>query len=117
MLTKEQREEIRKCIVDAAKYGDSAPANVFGGGSKFTLDDVSHLLAAMDKAEEEIERLRVLVGKLHKILNLASLTNCDHKCFTKETQSHLLALLDEAHAVAEHRETLTGVHVADLDEQ
>jgi hypothetical protein len=48
-------------------------------------------------------RLKVLVGKLYKIVNLASLTKCDHKCFTKETQGHLLALLEEARAVVEQR--------------
>jgi len=32
MPTRQQREEIRTCIVNAAKYNDSAPANVFGGG-------------------------------------------------------------------------------------
>ncbi len=57
------------------------------------------LLAALENAEEEIARLKVLVGKLHKIVNLASFTKCDHKCFTKKTQSHLLALLEEARAV------------------
>jgi hypothetical protein len=48
-------------------------------------------------------RLKVLVGKLYKIVNLASLTKCDHKCFTKKTQRHLLALLEESRAVVEQR--------------
>ena len=103
MLTKHDREELRTYIVKAASYEDSAPAYVFGSGSRFSLHDASRLLDDLDKTEQEIERLKVLVGKLYKIVNLASLTNCDHKCFTKETQGHLLALLQEARAVVEQR--------------
>ena len=101
MITKHEREELRTYIVKAASYEDSAPAYVFGAGSRFSLHDVSRLLDDLDETEQEIERLKVLVGKLYKIVNLASLTNCDHKCFTKKTQRHLLALLEESRAVAE----------------
>ena len=103
MLTKHEREELRTYIVKAACYEDGAPEYVFGAGSRFSLHDVSRLLDDLDKAEQEIERLTVLVGKLYKIVNSASLTKCDHKCFTKKTQRHLLALLEEARAVVEQR--------------
>ncbi len=105
MLTQQEREEIRQGIKRAAQLSDrdSAPAYVFAAGSKFSLHDVSRLLDDLDRTEQEVERLKVLVGKLYKIVNLASLTKCDHKCFTKETQSHLLALLEEARAVVEQR--------------
>lgn len=102
MITRQQREEIRRCITDAAESVGSVPTCVFGGGRKFSLHDVPRLLDDLDKAEEENERLRVLVGKLHKVVNLASLTNCDHKCFTKETKNHLLTLLEESRTVVEH---------------
>jgi len=104
MLTQQEREEIKMSIaVNTAQYGDGAPANVFSSGSKFSLHDVSRLLDDLDKTEQEVERLKVLVGKLYKIVNLASLTKCDHKCFTKKTQRHLLALLEESRAVVEQR--------------
>ena len=103
MLAKHERKELRTYIVNAASYEDSAPAYVFGAGSRFSLHDVSRLLDDLDKTEEEVERLKVLAGKLYKIVNLASLTKCDHKCFTKETQGHLLTLLQEARAVVEQR--------------
>ncbi len=104
MLTRQQREEIRQAIQDAARYseGDSSIGEVLRASGEVAFRDAPRLLAALENAEEEIVRLKVLVGKLYKIVNLASLTKCDHKCFTKETQGHLLALLQESRAVVEH---------------
>lgn len=105
MLTRQEREEIRKCIGKAERYttGHSKSRDVLGTLDQIALVDTPRLLDALDKVEQEIEGLRVLVRKLHKIVNLAALTNCDHKCFTKETQSQLFALLEQAQAVVEHK--------------
>lgn len=101
MLTREERDDLRTCIVKAARHGDSAPANVFGSASKFSLRDVSRLLDALDRAEKEITRLRYLTGRLYKIVHLGTLVECDHKCLTKETKGQLLTLLAEAEAALE----------------
>jgi hypothetical protein len=100
MLSKQERNELRTSIVDAAKH-DEASASVFGSGSKFSLNHVSHLLDALDHAEVEIKRLQCLVGKLYKIVHLGTLFECDHKCLTKECKGELLTLLAEAEAVVE----------------
>ncbi len=52
-------------IANAANLGDSAPANVFGAGSKLTLDHVCQLLDAADRSDEETKRLKMLVQKLY----------------------------------------------------
>ncbi len=103
MLTQQEREQIRHGIEKAASYSDddSETADALRAWGKVAVRDAPRLFAALKNAEEDIEHLRALVGKLYKIVNLALLTNCDHKCFTKETQGHLLALLDEARAVVE----------------
>ena len=105
MLTQREQEEIRHGIENSASYSDddSPTADALRAWGKVAVRDAPRLLAALQNAEEEIARLKVLVGKLYKIVNLASLTKCDHKCFTKETQGHLLALLEEARAVVEQR--------------
>ncbi len=104
MLTQQEREQIRQGIEKAASYSDddSETADALRAWGKVAVRDAPRLLAVLENAEEEIARLKVLVGKLYKIVNLASLTKCDHKCFTKETQNHLLALLEESRAVVEH---------------
>ncbi len=104
MLTQQEREQIRHGIENAATYGDGdgPTADALRAWGKVAVRDAPRLLAALENAEEDIEHLRALVGKLYKIVNLASLTKCDHKCLTKETQSHLLALLQESGAVVEH---------------
>ncbi len=105
MLTKQEREQIRHGIENAASYSDddSETADALRAWGKVAVRDAPRLLGALENAEDEIVRLKVLVGKLYKIVNLASLTKCDHKCFTKETQGHLLDLLDGARAVVEQR--------------
>ena len=99
MLNKQDRKEIRKSIANAANLGDSAPVNVFGAGSKFTLDHVSQLLDAADRSDEEIKRLKVLIEKLYKIVSLGTMIECGHRCLTKKSQNQLLGLLGEAEAV------------------
>ena len=105
MLTQQEREEIRHAIEHAASYNDddSPTADALRAWGKVAVRDAPRLLAALENAEEEIAQLKVLVGKLYKIVNLASLTKCDHKCFTKKTQRHLLALLEESRTVVEQR--------------
>ncbi len=105
MLTKQEREQIRHGIEKAASYSDddSETADALRAWGKVAVRDAPRLLGALENAEDEIVRLKVLVGKLYKIVNLASLTKCDHKCFTKKTQRHLLALLEESRAVVEQR--------------
>lgn len=104
MLTQQEREEIRHGIENAARYsdGDSPTADALRAWGKVAVRYAPRLLVALENAEEEIARLKVLVGKLYRIVNLESLTNCYHKCFTKKTQRHLLALLEEAGAVVEN---------------
>ena len=101
MLPQQEREEIRHGIENSASYSDddSPTADVLRAWGKVTLRDAPRLLAALENAEEEIARSRILVGKLYRIVNLASRAKCDHNCFTMKTQSHLPALLEEARAV------------------
>ncbi len=99
MLNKQDRREIRKSIANAANLGDSAPANVFGAGSKFSLDHVSQLLDKVDRSDQEIKRLKALVERLYNIVSLGTMIECDHRCLTKESQNQLLGLLGEAEAV------------------
>lgn len=99
MLNEQDRKEIREAITKAANAGDSAPANVFGAGSKFTLDHVRQLLDAVDRSDEETNRLKVLIEKLYKIVSLGTMMECDHRCLTKESQHQLLGLLGEAETV------------------
>ncbi len=103
MLTQQEREETGQGIEKAASYSDddSETKDALRAWGKVAVRDAPRLLAVLQNAEEEIARLKVLVGKLYKIVNLASLTKCDHKCFTKETQGRLLALLQESRAVVE----------------
>lgn len=99
MLTKHDREKIRASLEEMTKHGN-------GNGSpamaqrRLTPHQIWQLLDAVDDAEAEIEHLRMLIRKLYKIVNLATLSKCDHKCFTTRTRNNLFALLAEAHAVA-----------------
>ena len=104
MLTQQEREEIRHGIENAARYsdGDSPTADALRAWGKVAVRDAPSLLAALENAEERIARLKILVGKLYGIVDLVSLTKCDHKCITRKTGRHLLALLEEARAVVEH---------------
>jgi hypothetical protein len=101
MLTKEERDAIRESInqaIDSCKDCETS-TEVFGVWGDVALRDAPRLLDALDVAEQEIERLREIVARLYKVVNLASLTECDHKCLTKETQNQLFTLLTEARAV------------------
>lgn len=100
MLTKEERDAIRKSIRQAVDSCEDyqTSTEVFGVWGDVALRDAPRLLDALDKADQEIERLREVVARLYKVVNLASLTECDHKCLTKETQHQLFALLGEARA-------------------
>ncbi len=104
MLSQQEREEIRHGIENAARYGDGdgPTADALRTWGKVAVRDAPRLLAALENAEEGIARLKDLVGKLYGIVDLVSLTKCDHKCLTKKTGHHLLALLEEARAVVEH---------------
>jgi hypothetical protein len=53
--------------------------------------------------EAENAHLRTLIRKLYKVVNLATLTKCDHQCFTAETKNNLFSLLAEAHAATAPR--------------
>jgi hypothetical protein len=101
MLSKEERDAIRKSInqaVDSCKDCQNS-TEVFGVWGDVALRDAPRLLDALDKAEQEMERLREVIARLYKVVNLASLTECDHRCLTRETQHQLFALLSEALAV------------------
>lgn len=101
MLTKKERDAIREAInqaVDSCRDCQTS-TEVFGVWGDVALRDAPRLLDALDKADQEIERLREVVARLYKVVNLASLTECDHKCLTRETQHQLFALLSEARAV------------------
>lgn len=103
MLTKEERDAIRKSIkqaVDSCKDCQTS-AEIFGAWGDVALRDAPRLLDALDSAEQEMEHLREVIARLYKVVNLASLTECDHKCLTKETQHQLFALLTDARAVME----------------
>ena len=112
MLTKHEREKVRVSLVEMTRYADSnrSPLVVPGGQKRLTPHRIWQLLNAVDNAEAEIAHLRALVRKLYKIVNLATLTKCDHQCFTAETKSNLFSLLAEAHAAAAPRkDTLAKV--------
>ena len=101
MLTKKERDTIKQSInqaVDSCKDCQTS-TEVFGVWGDIALRDAPRLLDALDEADQEIERLREVIARLYKVVNLASLTECDHKCLTKETQYQLFALLSEARAV------------------
>ncbi len=101
MLSKKERDAIRESIkqaVDSCRDCQTS-TEVFGVWGDVALRDAPRLLDALDKAEQELERLREVIARLYKVVNLASLTECDHKCLTKETQHQLFALLNEARAV------------------
>lgn len=103
MLTKEEREAIRKSIKQAVDSCEDyqTSTEVFGVWGDVALRDAPRLLEALDKAEQELERLREVIARLYKVVNLASLTECDHRCLTKETQHQLFSLLSDARAVME----------------
>jgi hypothetical protein len=101
VLSKDERDAIRKTIAQAlgSCQDYQSSTEVFGVWGDLALRDAPRLLEALDKAEQEMERLREIIARLYKVVNLASLTECDHKCLTKETQHQLFALLTEARAV------------------
>lgn len=101
MLSKKERDAIRESVkqaVDSCRDCETT-TEVFGVWGDVALRDAPRLLDALDQADGEIERLREIVARLYKVVNLASLTECDHKCLTKETQHQLFTLLSEARAV------------------
>ena len=100
MLSKEERDAIRKTIAEALSSCQNyqSSTEVFGVWGDVALRDAPRLLDTLDDAEREIEHLREVIARLYKVVNLASLTECDHKCLTKETQHQLFALLTEARA-------------------
>jgi hypothetical protein len=104
MLTRQERGEIRHRIERAARSTSKhkTSAEVLGTLGDVASRDAPRLLDALDKTDDEIDQLRRLVGKLFKIVNLASLTECDHRCLTKETQGELFHLIAEAKTVLEH---------------
>lgn len=101
MLSKEERERIRQCIEQAASadHAYDTSTEVFGVWGDVALRDAPRLLSALDEAAGEIERLRALIAKLHKVVNLVSLHECDHCCLNRETKNELLTLLAETHAL------------------
>ncbi len=112
MLTKHEQERIRASLVEITRYGDGnrSPVVVPVGQKRLTPHQIWQLLNAVDHAGAENARLRALIRKLYKILNLATLTKCDHQCFTAETKNNLFSLLAEAHAAtAPRKDTPTKV--------
>ena len=111
MLTRQERGEIRHRIERAARSisKHKTGTEVFGAWRDVALREAPRLLDALDKADDEIDHLRRLVGKLFKIVNLASLTQCDHRCLTKEAQGELFHLIAEAKTVVEHEQSDRGV--------
>jgi len=105
MLTRQERGEIRASLVEMTRHGDSnrSPVVVPGGQKRLTSHQIWQLLNAVDNAEAENARLRTLIRKLYKIVNQASITKCDHQCFTMETKNNLFSLLAEAHAATAPR--------------
>jgi hypothetical protein len=100
MLSKKERDTIRDTInqaIDSCRDCQTS-TEVFGVWGDVALRDAPRLLDALDNADQEIVRLREIIARLYKVVNLASLTECDHKCLTKETQHQLFALLSEARA-------------------
>jgi hypothetical protein len=112
MLRKHEREKIRASLVEMARQGDSdrRPVAVPGGQKRLTPHQIWRLLNAVDNVEAENAHLRTLIRKLYKIVNLATITKCDHQCFTAETKTNLFSLLAEAHAAtAPRKDTLATV--------
>ena len=103
MLIKHEPERIRASLVEITRYGDSnrSPVVVPGGQKRLTPHEIWQLPNAVDHAE--VAHLRTFIRKLYKIVNLATLTECDHQCFTTDTRDNLFALLAEAHAAAAPR--------------
>ena len=101
MLTKKERDAIRESINHAVESCRDCQTSteVFGVWGDIALRDAPRLLDALERADQEIEHLREVIARLYKVVNLASLTECDHKCLTRETQHQLFALLNEARAV------------------
>lgn len=101
MLSRQERERIRQCIEQAASadHAYDTSTEVFGVWGDVALRDAPRLLGALDEAADEIERLRGLIVRLHKVVNLVSLNECDHCCLNRETQNELLTLLRETHAL------------------
>lgn len=110
MLTKHEREKIRASLVEMTRGGGSnrSPVVVPGGQKRLTPHQIWQLLNGVDNAEAEIAHLQTLIRKLYKIVNLATVTTCDHKCFTTDTRDNLFALLAEAHAAAAPRKDATA---------
>ena len=77
MLTRQERGEIRHRIERAARSisKHKTGTEVFGAWRDVALREAPRLLDALDKADDDIDHLRRLVGKLFKIVNLASLTH------------------------------------------
>ncbi len=106
MLNAEERKAIKKSVTKATKTdrGNSSTKEILSAWENVALRDAPRLLNALDKAEEEIDHLRDLVGKLYKIVNLASMVECDHRCLTKDTQNQLLTILAQAQAAVKARQ-------------
>ncbi len=101
MLSKQERERIRQCIDQAASsdYAYETSTEVFGVWGDVALRDAPRLLSALDDAADEIERLRALIARLHKVVNLVSLNECHQHCLNRETKNELLTLLTETQAL------------------
>lgn len=101
MLSKQERERIRQCIEQAASsdHAYDTSTEVFGVWGDVALRDAPRLLSALDEAADEIERLRALIARLHKVVNLVSLNECNHCCLNRETKNELLTLLTETHVL------------------
>jgi hypothetical protein len=105
MLTKHEREKIRASFVEMTMHANNntSPVVILGDQKRLTPHQIWQLLNAVDETEAENARLRTLIRKLYKLVSLASLTQCDHQCFTAETKSNLFSLLAEAHAATAPR--------------
>lgn len=105
MLTKHEREKIRASLVEMTRHigNTRSPDQVPTGQKRLTPHQIWQLLNALDYAETENARLRTLIRRLYKTVNLASLTKCDHQCFTPEIKANLFSLLAEAHAATAPR--------------
>ena len=101
MLSKQEREQIRQNIEQATSSYQSydTSAEVFGAWGDIALRDAPRLLNALNEAADEIERLRELMARLHKVVNLVSLNECNHCCLNRQTQNELLTLLTQTRAV------------------
>ncbi len=108
MLTRQERGRIRESIVETGRCGKSYrnPIVVPGGRKRLTPHETWQLLNTVDNAEKEIERLRGLVKRLYKIVNLETRIESDHKCLTRKTNGQLLTLLAEARAVVERKQAV-----------